>query len=69
MDITRFQENAPGKLIPIADLARRLEVTYPRANMDVERLVQAGILQALAGMQAQTYYAPDVFGVADDEVR
>jgi Fic family protein len=50
--------------IRIADLARRLEVTYPTANADVERLVQAGILQALGGISPKTYYAPEVFGVA-----
>jgi DeoR/GlpR family transcriptional regulator of sugar metabolism len=48
----------------IADLARRLDVTYPTANADVERLVQAGILQALEGISPKTFYAPEVFGVA-----
>lgn len=53
----------------IADLARRLEVTYPTANADVERLVQVGILQALSDVSPKTYYAPEVFGVAYEEMQ
>jgi Fic family protein len=53
----------------VADLARRLEVTYPTANADVERLVQAGILQVLSGISPKTYYAPEVFGVAYEEMK
>jgi Fic family protein len=53
----------------IVDLAKRLGVTYPTANADVERLVQAGILQALSGISPKTYYAPEVFGVAYEEMQ
>jgi Fic family protein len=52
----------------IADLAKRLEVTYPTAKADVERLVRAGILQPLSGISPKTYYAPEVFGVAYEEI-
>jgi Fic family protein len=53
----------------IVDLAKRLGVTYPTANADVERLVQAGILQALSDISPKTYYAPEVFGVAYEEMQ
>jgi Fic family protein len=53
----------------IADLARRLGVTYPTANADVKRLVQVGILQPLSGISPKTYYAPEVFGVAYEEMQ
>ena len=52
----------------IADLQRKLEVTYPTAKADVERLVQAGILSELEGLSPKTYYAPEVFRVAYDEL-
>jgi Fic family protein len=53
----------------IGDLAKRLSVTYPTANSDVDKLVQAGILQLLGGITPKTYYAPEVFGVAYEEMQ
>lgn len=53
----------------IIGLAKRLEVTYPTAAADVERLIQAGILQLLDGITPKTYYAPEVFSVAYEETK
>ena len=50
--------------VRVADLVRRMEVTYPTAKKDVERLEQFGILKELANVYPKTYYSPEVFQVA-----
>jgi Fic family protein len=50
-----------------ADLAKRLQVTYPTAAADIRRLVKAGIVEALPNITPKTYYAPEVFGIAYEE--
>ena len=54
--------------VRIADLAKRLLVTYPTAKADVERLVQAGILKELENLAPKTFYAPEVFNVAYETI-
>jgi Fic family protein len=54
--------------VRIVDLARQLGVTYPTAKADVERLVDAHILSALQTITPKTYFAPEVFNVAYDEM-
>jgi Fic family protein len=54
--------------VRIADLPKKLNVTYPTAKADVERLVQAGILRELDDVVPKTYYAPGVFNVAYEEL-
>lgn len=54
--------------VRIADLPKHLNVTYPTAKADVERLVQAGILKELPDVPIRTYYSPEVFNVAYDEM-
>lgn len=54
--------------VRIADLHKQLEVTYPTARADVDRLVEARILQELPDIRPKTYYAPAVFAVAYDEM-
>jgi Fic family protein len=53
--------------VRVADLPSRLDVTYPTAKADVDRLVQAGILKELEKVSPKTFYAPEVFSVAYDE--
>lgn len=53
--------------IRVADLPSRLNITYPTAKKDVERLIDAGILQDLPNVTPRTLYAPEVFNVAYDE--
>jgi len=55
-------------LARIADLQKHLEVTYPTAKADVDRLVRAGILREVEGISPKTYFAPEVFGVAYEDV-
>lgn len=55
--------------VRIADLAKKLNVTYPTVKADIKRLVQAGILGELDDMTPKTYYAPEVFNVAYEELR
>ncbi|MBX3431705.1 MAG: Fic family protein, partial [Pirellulales bacterium] len=50
--------------VRIADLARKLDVTYPTAKADVERLTDAGILQDLTGVATRTAYAHEIFRIA-----
>lgn len=65
---TRLHQILDGVLhtpfVRIADLTQRLGVTYPTAKADVDRLVQAGVLQELPGLYPKTFYAPKVFDVA-----
>ncbi len=54
--------------VRIADLPARLEITYPTAKADIERLSQARILQELPNISPKTFYAPEVFQIAYDEL-
>lgn len=54
--------------VRIPDLANRLNVTYPTAKADVDKLIRAGILQALDDASSKTFYAPEVFNVAYSEL-
>jgi Fic family protein len=54
--------------VRVADLPSRLDVTYPTAKADVERLIGAGILQDLPNVTPRTLFAPEVFNIAYDEL-
>ena len=54
--------------VRVAALARKLDVTYPTAKADLKRLVEAGILRELSQASPKTYYAPEVFAVAYEEM-
>jgi len=54
--------------VRVADLPDQLGVTYPTAKADVDRLVQAGILKVVDGATPRTFYAPEVFDVAYEEL-
>jgi len=54
--------------VRIADLPKRLNVTYPTAKADVDRLVAAGILKELENVSPKTFYAPEVFNAAYEEI-
>lgn len=51
-------------IVTVANLRRTLDVTYPTAKGDVERLVNAGILNELKGFYPKTYYASEIMSVA-----
>jgi Fic family protein len=52
----------------IVDVQRTLNVSYPTAKSDLERLEQAGILSELPDVSPKTYYAPEVFNAAYAEM-
>ena len=54
--------------IRVADLPETLDVTYPTAKSDVERLAQVGILKKLPGVTPKTFYAPEVYSIAYEEL-
>ena len=58
--------NSP--FVRIAGLHKQLEVTYPTAKADIERLVEADILRKLEDIIPITFYAPEVFNVAYEEM-
>jgi Fic family protein len=58
--------NSP--FIRIADLPEKLGVTYPTAKSDIDRLVDAGILSELENVTPKTFYAPEVFNIAYEEM-
>jgi Fic family protein len=55
-------------ILELAKLPERLEVTYPTAKSDVERLVDVGILAELPDMAVRTFYAPEVYRVAYGDI-
>jgi Fic family protein len=55
-------------IIELAQLARRLDVTYPTAKSDIERLVDVGILAELPDMPVRTFYAPEIYRVAYGDI-
>lgn len=52
----------------VADLARRLDVTYPTAKSDIDRLVNLHILTELPAMSLKTFYSPDLFNLAYEDL-
>ena len=54
--------------VRVADLARMLEVSYPTAKADLDRLVQAKILRELPSVTPKTFYAPEVFNIAYEDI-
>jgi len=53
----------------VTDLVRALNVTYPTARADIDRLMQAGILRELPDVSPKAFYAPEIMHAAynDDE--
>jgi Fic family protein len=58
--------NSP--FVRIADLPEKLDISYPTAKADIDRLVEAGILSELENVTPKTFYAPEVFNVAYNEM-
>ena len=54
--------NSP--FVRVSALPTKLAVTYPTAKADILRLVDAGILKELSQVSPKTYYSPEVFSVA-----
>lgn len=54
--------------VRVADLPARLGVTYPTARADIQRLVDAEILQEVPNTTPRTFYAPEVYNIAYDDL-
>jgi len=54
-------------LIPMAELARKMNVSYATAKADVNALVEKKILRQLDGVYPATFYSPDIFHIAYSE--
>lgn len=52
--------------VRVSRLARKLGVTYPTAQDDINRLVKAGILQQVQDVTPKAYAAPEIFSIAYD---
>ena len=52
----------------VADIARRLEVTYPTAKSDLDKLADVGILKLLPEHSPKTYFAPEIFKIAYENI-
>jgi Fic family protein len=50
--------------VRIGGLARSLSVTYPTAKDDIERLVEAKILEPVQNIRPMSYYSPEIFSIA-----
>ena len=50
--------------VQVTDVVTRLNVTYPTAKADLDRMVKAKILKHLPNAHQKTYYAPEVFDAA-----
>lgn len=48
-------------------VARELEVTYPTAAADLEKLLAAGILERVVGAPQKTYFSPKLFALAFED--
>jgi len=54
-------------VIRVTDVARRLDVTYPTARADIDKLVERGILFELSDAYPKAFYARDIFNAAYHE--
>jgi Fic family protein len=58
------EDTFTSPFVQVSALSKRLEVTYPTARADIDRLVEAGVLRELRDTTPRTFYAPEVFDVA-----
>jgi len=54
--------------VRVIDVQSPLSITYPTAKVDLQKLTEAGILRLLPGASPKTYYAPEVFNVAYEDI-
>ncbi len=55
-------------IVRIAELGRKMAVSYPTAKADVERLVSLGVLRELDEAKVKTFYSPEILHVAFDDI-
>ncbi|MFM7316024.1 MAG: Fic family protein [bacterium] len=55
-------------ILRVTDVQKLLQVTYPTAKSDLDKLVKAGIVKLLAGTTVKSYYAPAIFRIAYENI-
>lgn len=55
-------------IVRAAHLRRELEVSYPTAQSDIDRLVKAQILKPLPESHPKAFYSPEIFNIAYAEI-
>jgi len=58
-----IEELFNNSLIRVTDIRNLLQVSYPTALADAERLVAAGILQPVDWVPVKSYWAPEIFQI------
>jgi Fic family protein len=56
-------------VVRVSDLRKKLEISYPTAQTDVDRLVQSEILKPLGDTRPKAYYSPEIFDIAYAEIQ
>jgi Fic family protein len=51
-------------MVRVSLLRKKLDVTYPTAQADIDRLVELKILAPLEGLRPKCYYSPEIYGIA-----
>jgi hypothetical protein len=51
-------------MVRVSKLARKLDVSYPTAQDDAERLAKTGILVQLENVRPKAYFSPEIFAIA-----
>lgn len=54
-------------IVRVSSLKRKLKVTYPTAQSDVDRLVKAKIIRPLADVRPKAYYSAEIMKIAYEE--
>ena len=54
-------------LITIPIIAQSFSISYPSAQKDIERLVEAGILKELLSLRPKTFFSPAIVNIAYSE--
>jgi Fic family protein len=56
-------------VVRVSRLRKTLNVSYPTAQSDIDRLVTAGILQPLGEIRPKSYYSPEIFTIAYSDLQ
>jgi Fic family protein len=51
-------------IVRVADLHKKLNVTYPTAQADIDILVKAKILTPLSTIRPKSFYSPEIIDIA-----
>jgi len=55
-------------ILNVTATARKLDVTYPTAKSDIDKLVDSGILQELKGVRPKAFFSNEIMEIAYKDV-